>query len=101
MFFKNPAFKHEDEFRFIIEAPYKKSDFADEMSKDFFNFHIGPSGLIVPHLEIPFAKEAISGVTISPMMEQETARQGVENFFICNNDIENIEVQFSKIDLRY
>lgn len=69
--------------------------------KIFFNFHIGPSGLIVPHLEIPFAKEAISGVTISPMMEQETARQGVENFFICNNDIENIEVQFSKIDLRY
>lgn len=98
MFFKNPAFAHEKEYRFVVEAPYKKIDLEGTMAK--LDFHIGPSGLIVSHLEIPFDLEAIEAISLAPMMEREVAEQGIK-IFLGNYFKKEIIVKFSQIDLRY
>lgn len=92
LFYKNPAFEHEREYRFVIEA-----------STNITDYHVGSSGLIVPHLEIEFDPDkVVKIITLAPMMEQEIAKLGVQQFlkYKCKLKSE-IKINFSQMDVRF
>ncbi|MDD3138483.1 MAG: DUF2971 domain-containing protein [Lachnospiraceae bacterium] len=102
MFYKSPAFSHENEYRFVIEAPAITVDTGG--TKSVVDYHVGGHGLIVPHLEVKFEPEKIvNNITLAPMMEREVAKQGVHRLWanILDNSKSQITVNFSQIDVRY
>jgi hypothetical protein len=99
MFYKNPAFKHEEEYRFLIEAPSITID-----SGGIIDHHVGGGGLIVPHLVVAFDPiQSIRNITLAPMMEREVAKQGVQR--LLENKMPEIKSQintnYSQIDVRF
>ncbi len=100
LFYKNPAFSHEQEYRFVIEAPKYNSE-----KEHFIDYHIGIGGLIVPHLELSFDMEnVLKNITLAPMMESVVAKQGV-NSLLANNTQNSqkikIETNYSSINVRF
>ncbi|AHF08645.1 DUF2971 domain-containing protein [Desulfitobacterium metallireducens] len=99
MFYKNPAFKHEEEYRFLIEAPAITTD-----SGGTVEHHVGGGGLIVPHLVVTFDPiQSIRSITLAPMMEPEVAKQGVQRL-LANKIPEiksQINIDFSQINVRF
>ena len=95
MFYKNPAFKHENEYRFLIEAPENNRG-----KINLIDHHIGGGGLIVPHLIVKFDPiQSLQRITLAPMMEPEVAKQGVQR--LLDNKISGNNINYSQIDLRY
>lgn len=100
LFYKNPAFAHEKEYRFVIEASTNET--SD--NKVEIGHHPNNIGLIVPHLKIGFPLEdAISEITLSPMAEKEVAKKGVDSLLanITKNKYHPIDINYSKINIRY
>lgn len=99
MFYKNPAFKHEEEYRFLIEAPAITIDGGGTI-----DHHVGGGGLIVPHLVVTFDPiQSIQSITLAPMMEREVAKQGVQRL-LANKIPESksqININYSQIDVRF
>jgi len=96
LFYKNPAFAHEKEYRFVIENSVE--------GNSEIKYHVGSNGLIVPHLELEFSpQENIKNVTLAPMMEREAAKTGVK--LLLKNKYSNLDhecnVDFSKINVRF
>lgn len=99
MFYKNPAFKHEEEYRFLIEAPDVTIDGGGTIEH-----HVGGGGLIVPHLAVAFDPiKSIQSITLAPMMEREVAKQGVQR--LLTNKIPKIKskigINYSQINVRF
>lgn len=99
MFYKNPAFKHEEEYRFLIEASAITID-----SGGTIEHHVGGGGLIVPHLVVTFDPiQSNRSITLAPMMEREVAKQGVQR--LLENKIPEIKSQinidYSQINVRF
>lgn len=61
-YFKHPAFKNEEECRLVCRL---RADAAEEYEVR------EQQGLFVPYLEIPFAKDSVKAVTISPYVKSE------------------------------
>jgi hypothetical protein len=103
-FFKNPAFKNEEEFRIILKIP---TDFKEtENGKLALKYRPGTSGIITPYIEWKFAEdnenisEIIKEITLAPMIEEEIAKEGFKRF-LADEDIENIKINQSSIKLRF
>lgn len=102
MFFKNPAFAHENEYRIVIEAPATTIDAENDKSK--VGFHVSSSGLIVPHLEVNFEPEdVVKSIALAPMMEREVAKQGIRRLLSSTPQKTKVKIpiNFSQIDVRY
>jgi hypothetical protein len=103
-FFKNPAFKNEEEFRIILKIP---NDFKEtENGKFALKYRVGASGIITPYIEWKFAEdnesisEIIKEITLAPMIEEEIAKEGFKRF-LADEDIKNIRINQSSIKLRF
>jgi len=99
MFYKHPTFKHEEEYRFLIEAPAITID-----NRSTIEHHIGDGGLIVPHLSVNFDPvQSLKSITLAPMMEQKVAKQGIQR--LLTNKLpefeHQIDIKYSQIDIRF
>ena len=93
IFFKNPQFKNEKEYRIVIVNAFGTADCKPTKV-------VEKNGLFVPYLEYHFEKSSVSSVNIGPTFD-ETIFYTSTNRMLLNFGYENIEVVRSKIPLRY
>ncbi len=93
IFFKNPQFKNEHEYRIVIVNAFGTPDCKPTKVAE-------KNGLFVPYLEYHFDKSSVSSVNIGPTFD-ETIFYTSTNRMLLNFGYENIEVVRSKIPLRY
>ena len=93
IFFKNPQFKNEHEYRIVIVnafgAPNSKPTNIVEKN-----------GLFVPYLEYNFSKESVKSINIGPTFDENIFYTST-NRMLLNFGYEDKEVFRSKIPLRY
>lgn len=91
-FYKHPKFKAENEFRIIIAISdgriprdgKKTNIFVGENNKKLVEGFCTKRGLIVPFLTVALPSEAISRVTVAPMVEFDIAKQSIRELFDVN-----------------
>lgn len=93
IFFKNPQFKNEHDYRIVIVNAFGTTDSKPTKV-------VEKNGLFVPYLEYHFEKSSVSSVNIGPTFD-ETIFYTSTNRMLLNFGYENIEVIRSKIPLRY
>lgn len=93
IFFKNPQFKNEHEYRIVIV-----NAFGAENSKQ--TKVVEKNGLFVPYLEYSFSKDAVTSINIGPTFEENIFYTST-NRMLLNFGYEDKQVFRSKIPLRY
>lgn len=93
IFFKNPQFKNEHEYRIVIV-----NAFGVENSKT--TKVVEKNGLFVPYLEYKFSKESVTSINIGPTFDENIFYTST-NRMLLNFGYEDKEVCRSKIPLRY
>lgn len=93
IFFKNPQFKNEHEYRIVIV-----NVFGVENSKP--TKVVEKNGLFVPYLEYEFSKESVTSINIGPTFDENIFYTST-NRMLLNFGYEDKEVCRSKIPLRY
>lgn len=93
IFFKNPQFEYEREYRIVIVNVY-----GVEGSKP--TGIVEKNGLFVPYLEYKFSKDAVKSINIGPTFDENIFYTST-NRMLHNFGYEDIEVYRSKIPLRY
>ncbi len=93
IFFKNPQFKNEHEYRIVVV-----NAFGTTNSKP--TFVVEKNGLFVPYLEYNFSKESVKSVNIGPTLEENIFYTST-NRMLLNFGYTDKEVYRSKIPLRY
>lgn len=93
IFFKNPQFKNEHEYRIVIVNAFgvKNSKPTKVVEKN---------GLFVPYLEYKFSKESVTSINIGPTFDENIFYTST-NRMLLNFGYEDKEVCRSKIPLRY
>lgn len=98
LFFKDEAFKDEDEFRFVIKLP------TEYVKKNHSVLNVGydvRGGIIVPYCTLNIEKASFKSVTLSPMLDKELAKQGLNRFLTDCNYEDRPEINQSEIPIRY
>lgn len=93
IFFKNPQFKNEKEYRIVIVNAFGTPDSKQTKM-------VEKNGLFVPYLEYEFDKKSVSSINIGPTFDESIFFTST-NRMLLNFGYENIEVFRSKIPLRY
>ena len=100
LFFKNPAFSCEEEYRFILKV---NNDFF-ENDKLSLKFRAGASGIITPYIEWKFTldekEQLFKQISLAPMMEATLAEESFKRFLAVEVR-RNIEIKKSSIKLRF
>lgn len=93
IFFKNPQFKNEHEYRIVIVNVF------GTLNSKPTNI-IEKNGLFVPYLEYNFSKESVKSINIGPTFDENIFYTST-NRMLLNFGYEDKEVFRSKIPLRY
>ncbi len=93
IFFKNPQFKNEHEYRIVMV-----NAFGTENSKP--TKVVEKNGLFVPYLEYKFSKESVTSINIGPTFDENIFYTST-NRMLMNFGYEDKQVFRSKIPLRY
>lgn len=99
LFFKDSAFKNESEFRFVMKLP---TDFNPEKNETLqVNYNL-KHGIFVPYCDLKIDKsKTINSIMLSPMLEDELAKSGLERFLKHHGYNNKIQINQSKIPIRY
>ena len=95
LFFKNKAFEDEKEYRFVLKLPFDVN--LDEFLG--YGFKVN-NGLFCPYYDLYLDKNIIKCITLSPMLEYELGKKGLE-LFLRHIGFYNIEIFQSKVPIRY
>lgn len=98
MIFKNAAFEHEEEVRIIINIPKERRE--DCLSKEVKIYYRNVQGLIAPYIEIKFPKGTLKEVRIGPLMEDDKAKELLEEW-LCGMKYRDVDVVNSKVPIRF
>lgn len=93
IFFKNPQFKNEHEYRIVIVNAF------GTLNSKPTNI-VEKNGLFVPYLEYNFSKESVKSINIGPTFDENIFYTST-NRMLLNFGYEDKEVFRSKIPLRY
>lgn len=93
IFFKNPQFKNEHEYRIVIV-----NIFGADNSKP--TGIVEKNGLFVPYLEYKFSKDSVNSINIGPTFDENIFYTST-NRMLLNFGYQDKEVYRSKIPLRY
>ena len=93
IFFKNPNFKNEQEYRivFVNNVSQKTAQKINVMEKN---------GIFVPFLEYKFGKGTVNAINIGPTLNENIFKTSTHRMLL-NFGYENVAVNQSKIPLRY
>lgn len=95
LFFKSEDFINEQEYRFVLRI-------SEDMkgSKVLSPGLMIKEGVITPYYDLQINHNIIRNITISPMLEEELAKKGLE-ILTGRLKIENITINKSQISIRY
>lgn len=93
IFFKNPQFKNEHEYRIVIVNVF------GTLNSKPTNI-VEKNGLFVPYLEYNFSKESVKSINVGPTFDENIFYTSI-NRMLLNFGYEDKEVFRSKIPLRY
>lgn len=93
IFFKNPQFKNEHEYRIVIVNAFGVGNSKPTKV-------VEKNGLFVPYLEYKFSKESVTSINIGPTFDENIFYTST-NRMLLNFGYEDKEVCRSKIPLRY
>lgn len=100
IFFKNPAFSSEQEYRFVLVVDKDFKD-NDELA---VNFRVGTSGIITPYIEWKYTlnekEKLFKQITLAPMIEPDIAKESFQRF-LASSVYQNIEIRQSSIQVRF
>ena len=107
VFYKHPKFEGEKEYRFVIEAeekdgyrlPFDSKEVNNEGKSIKEDFCV-KNGIIAPYLTVPFGRDTISRVYISPMTEFDIAKRSIKELSYRKN-YRVFAIYQSKIPIRY
>ena len=95
---KSDHFKHEQEVRAILKVPLMMPAEVKEEKLDVRYRTI--NGYIVPYVELEFSKECVSEITLGPLLDLNTALNGVKQLR-DDRGYTHVKINASKIQLRY
>lgn len=95
LFFKDSAFKDEKEYRFVIKLPESMKDTSIITS----GYQI-KEGVLSPYFDLKFDDEILECITVSPMIESDLAKKGIE-LFLNHNNYKSLNFIRSNIPIRY
>ena len=102
LFFKHENYSIEKEYRIVLT----KQNHSDECTECLFR---SKNGLVIPYVPYKFdalksknggIHEVITGITISPLNQGEISKYGVERL-CCASKLNGVEIDFSKMDMKY
>jgi hypothetical protein len=93
--FKHSYFQHEEEVRAIYHLPRDRQP-HDKPKIEFRT----KNGMIIPYVELPFEKQAVSNVTIAPLVTEEIAVETAKQFLVEKGYPHQLVFK-SKIPIRY
>lgn len=93
-FFKNKHFSHENEVRAILQIP-KDINVSDRLTT---KYRTG-NGYIIPYVEASVPKEAITSVTVGPLLEKELAEKNVKEMMESRGY--SCKVHTSEVPIRF
>lgn len=98
IFFKNPYFEVEKEYRIAI-VPYieENGEVYAEIERKFMERY----GILIPYFDVAIPNELINGITVSPTMNFETAQKSLQNVLSLSTDLRQEDIIASKIPARY
>ena len=95
---KSDHFKHEQEVRAILKVPLM---IPAEVKKEKLETRYRTiNGYIVPYVELEFNKECVSEITLGPLLDLNTALNGVKQLR-DDRGYTHVKINASKIQLRY
>ena len=106
LFFKNPAFAGEEEYRFVLQVDNRFfEDKESPINKKFkLDFRVGASGIITPFIEWKFnltdKENMFKQITLAPMIESTLAKESFNRFLISTVRTK-INIKQSSIKLRF
>ena len=106
LFFKKPAFKSENEYRFVLKVDnnFNKKDENNEGNRLKLDFRIGSSGIITPFVEWKFnlegKRELFKQITLAPTIEPKLAEESFKRF-LDTTVYKNVEIEPSSIKMRF
>lgn len=105
VFFKDRAFKEEEEYRVVIQLMESRinSNKVNYLNKNNKNIKLDfyeRNGILVPCLYVPFEIDSIDRITMAPMMEYDIAEESIKEFLQING-YENVDVKKSEVPIRY
>lgn len=95
LFFKSAEFSGEREYRFVLKLPTDLPDNAFLSS----GYQV-KDGIISPYFDLSFIDEIIDCITISPNMEGNLAKKGLE-LFLKKENYKTLKIKQSNIPVRY
>ena len=99
LFYKDDSFKEEKEYRFVIRMPMSFTNYNNDILKSDYTVK---KGIIVPYCELDISnKEVISAITLSPLFEKELAQNGLERLLASLNIYKGVQINQSRIPIRY
>lgn len=99
LFFKDSFFSNEHEYRFAIRLPIDYKPKYEEKLE--LNFYLR-NGILTPFCDLKFNdKEVVNEINISPMLDYDLAREGIEQYLSSHNYSENIGIHVSRIPVRF
>jgi hypothetical protein len=91
IFFKHPAFSHEEEFRIALTAN-EKADVSFRSNGE----------IIIPYIEVEFEKKDVKGIGIGPKNNNDIAENGISTFLDrLGYNVAEIKINKSSVPLRY
>ena len=104
IFFKDEAFKDEREYRIalIVSNPRINSSRENYVNENLKKMQLGfdeKNGIIVPFMSIPFNKNSVKKITMSPIIEKSIAERSLLE--LLNNKGYSAKVVASKIPIRF
>ena len=98
IFFKNPYFEMEKEYRIAI-VPYieETGEVYAELERKFMERY----GIFIPYFDVAIPDELINGITVSPTMNFETAQKSLQNVLSLSTHLRQEDIIASKIPVRY
>lgn len=92
--FKKSCFRHEQEVRAILTIPSDQKKFEVQ--------YRNKSGYIIPYIKVDFPKEAISNITVGPLINNEMAVKNIKALIQARNYSPYIiDIKSSQIPIRY
>ncbi|MGV6980933.1 DUF2971 domain-containing protein [Bacillus pumilus] len=91
-FFKDECFQQEEEYRIVIFPDSPDQQYECRVT----------NGAFIPYFKMRFNKSNVKGITIGPKNKMDISEEGLKSFLLLNKfDLENIEINRSKIPYRY
>lgn len=97
LFFKQPAFKNENEYRFVIT---ELTNPLQINSQAFQIKHRIQNGIIIPYINVEFSKECVQSIITAPTIRQAYHKAGIKSLLLQNEYFQT-KVETSNIPLRF